>query len=132
MIRRPPRSTRTATLFPYTTLFRAQTAAGDVARRVLAELLIVGRAAAVRAFGCRGIARLRQAIVPVVDIGGAIALAVDDIADLDVRSIGGADRIRGRTRPDRGLDLCDLIDAVIDFAGQECARCVEGKEVFGV
>src|SRR3546814_21110281 len=28
MIRRPPRSTRTDTLFPYTTLFRSQAAAG--------------------------------------------------------------------------------------------------------
>src|SRR3546814_984815 len=33
MIRRPPRSTRTGTLFPYTTLFRSQMRAGrDVAR----------------------------------------------------------------------------------------------------
>src|SRR3546814_20956462 len=31
MIRRPPRSTRTDTLFPYTTLFRSQTAAADSA-----------------------------------------------------------------------------------------------------
>src|SRR3546814_9628380 len=30
MIRRPPRSTRTDTLFPYTTLFRSHTAFGDV------------------------------------------------------------------------------------------------------
>src|SRR3546814_6014766 len=29
MIRRPPRSTRTDTLFPYTTLFRSATLAGD-------------------------------------------------------------------------------------------------------
>src|SRR3546814_7999351 len=29
MIRRPPRSTRTATLFPYTTLFRSCVASGD-------------------------------------------------------------------------------------------------------
>src|SRR3546814_2670794 len=29
MIRRPPRSTRTDTLFPYTTLFRSQPALGD-------------------------------------------------------------------------------------------------------
>src|SRR3546814_4488291 len=29
MIRRPPRSTRTDTLFPYTTLFRSIVAAGD-------------------------------------------------------------------------------------------------------
>src|SRR3546814_18706490 len=30
MIRRPPRSTRTDTLFPYTTLFRSPPVAGDV------------------------------------------------------------------------------------------------------
>src|SRR3546814_8125663 len=30
MIRRPPRSTRTDTLFPYTTLFRSAAAASDV------------------------------------------------------------------------------------------------------
>src|SRR3546814_3345770 len=30
MIRRPPRSTRTDTLFPYTTLFRSVAAAGEV------------------------------------------------------------------------------------------------------
>src|SRR3546814_7870823 len=29
MIRRPPRSTRTDTLFPYTTLFRSERASGD-------------------------------------------------------------------------------------------------------
>src|SRR3546814_20206910 len=32
MIRRPPRSTRTDTLFPYTTLFRSETRAGAVHR----------------------------------------------------------------------------------------------------
>src|SRR3546814_14007509 len=32
MIRRPPRSTRTDTLFPYTTLFRSHKAIGNVAR----------------------------------------------------------------------------------------------------
>src|SRR3546814_4985820 len=30
MIRRPPRSTRTDTLFPYTTLFRSRTGVGDI------------------------------------------------------------------------------------------------------
>src|SRR3546814_11653902 len=43
MIRRPPRSTRTDTLFPYTTLFRSgRDAAADIAarleRRVLTDL----------------------------------------------------------------------------------------------
>src|SRR3546814_7100417 len=34
MIRRPPRSTRTDTLFPYTTLFRSRSAASDDDRPV--------------------------------------------------------------------------------------------------
>src|SRR3546814_3947915 len=34
MIRRPPRSTRTDTLFPYTTLFRSCTVHGDAQRRL--------------------------------------------------------------------------------------------------
>src|SRR3546814_12997845 len=37
MIRRPPRSTRTYTLFPYTTLFRSEIVAGN--RKVLAARL---------------------------------------------------------------------------------------------
>src|SRR3546814_6083254 len=42
MIRRPPRSTRTDTLFPYTTLFRSQTRlfdGGDVDEGVVAAVL---------------------------------------------------------------------------------------------
>src|SRR3546814_13269439 len=38
MIRRPPRSTRTDTLFPYTTLFRSQEKAREVALRGKAQL----------------------------------------------------------------------------------------------
>src|SRR3546814_3080986 len=34
MIRRPPRSTRTDTLFPYTTLFRSAWRTGQLARRL--------------------------------------------------------------------------------------------------
>src|SRR3546814_17091755 len=34
MIRRPPRSTRTDTLFPYTTLFRSEIVIGDLAREI--------------------------------------------------------------------------------------------------
>src|SRR3546814_16243957 len=34
MLRRPPRSTRTATLFPYTTLFRSVSLAIEVAERL--------------------------------------------------------------------------------------------------
>src|SRR3546814_16921968 len=39
MIRRPPRSTRTDTLFPYTTLFRSVRAAGDTAQPAQAQAL---------------------------------------------------------------------------------------------
>src|SRR3546814_17238044 len=38
MIRRPPRSTRTDTLFPYTTLFLS---AGDVGVRLVVEVLLI-------------------------------------------------------------------------------------------
>src|SRR3546814_5213575 len=40
MIRRPPRSTRTDTLFPYTTLFRSGVAARDVGFRLV--VVVVG------------------------------------------------------------------------------------------
>src|SRR3546814_1362196 len=39
MIRRPPRSTRTDTLFPYTTLFRSLAALGLAAFTVIATLI---------------------------------------------------------------------------------------------
>src|SRR3546814_16633973 len=42
MIRRPPRSTRTDTLFPYTTLFRSE-AVQDVLRGVEPRAALVGR-----------------------------------------------------------------------------------------
>src|SRR3546814_7053125 len=44
MIRRPPRSTRTDTLFPYTTLFRSPDAVTARGTRHLAELAAVARA----------------------------------------------------------------------------------------
>src|SRR3546814_18608062 len=54
MIRRPPRATRTATLFPYTPLFRSRRPvqprrlpSGDVVGRVRLELLLAALAAEV-------------------------------------------------------------------------------------
>src|SRR3546814_4913557 len=43
MIRRPPRSTRTDTLFPYTTLFRSSEAIGDTVSTYLFNQPVVGR-----------------------------------------------------------------------------------------
>src|SRR3546814_9027023 len=63
MIRRPPRSTRTDTLFPYTTLFRSHDEIGridgncSVLRRLdcyrPGRIHIIGEQASVRAFGNR-------------------------------------------------------------------------------
>src|SRR3546814_6623809 len=61
MIRRPPRSTRTDTLFPYTTLFRSQRSAGFSANRscrspgLVHERIIAG-AGAVRVSSWRSLA----------------------------------------------------------------------------
>src|SRR3546814_13410841 len=41
MIRRPPRSTRTDTLFPYTTLFRSAAGADPLAAALMALLLLL-------------------------------------------------------------------------------------------
>src|SRR3546814_20177397 len=50
MIRRPPRSTRTDTLFPYTTLFRSpETAGGPFLALIRCEATADGRAQAVKA-----------------------------------------------------------------------------------
>src|SRR3546814_12801337 len=46
MIRRPPRSTRTDTLFPYTTLFRSMASAADLLRYVVPACAGAGAAAA--------------------------------------------------------------------------------------
>src|SRR3546814_12961817 len=57
MIRRPPRSTRTDTLFPYTTLFRSANAQQDVDRY---QGLIAGRAISKQEYDA-AVARLRSA-----------------------------------------------------------------------
>src|SRR3546814_7828317 len=59
MIRRPPRSTRTDTLFPYTTLFRSPfaVAAAAVVQRIAGALR--ARRVAVAARGIRGAVRAR-------------------------------------------------------------------------
>src|SRR3546814_13071420 len=70
MIRRPPRSTRTDTLFPYTTLFRSQLDAGDVA---LAGRALEGQAATMQIDQ-----RLRQRQAQ----AGALGLAVQRLVHL--------------------------------------------------
>src|SRR3546814_20352302 len=61
MIRRPPRSTRTDTLFPYTTLFRSGRRRRLLLRRLLLRRLLHGLRRA-RSVGIRG-------LVTVVSVG---------------------------------------------------------------
>src|SRR3546814_1286182 len=58
MIRRPPRSTRTDTLFPYTTLFRSLHHAGELLQRerLRQEMDVAGVAVQALAEGILGIA----------------------------------------------------------------------------
>src|SRR3546814_13536370 len=60
MIRRPPRSTRTDTRFPYTTLFRSSQAVTDRFERVTQWLVLVPDAPGV----VQGVVELRMPLVP--------------------------------------------------------------------
>src|SRR3546814_11777160 len=101
MIRRPPRSTRTDTLFPYTTLFRSEGirrfAAAGVARTALdlAEPAHT-HAAILRALRLHG-GRVDRTVL--VDAGGHCAAAVADVLDRAV-AVGLAEigRASGRER----------------------------------
>src|SRR3546814_9161608 len=78
MIRRPPRSTRTDTLFPYTTLFRAPEAAlsggfGEAVRRIGQTLEHDERLN-----GAVNLYARRAAVGAVADYGGGIVTLVPD------------------------------------------------------
>src|SRR3546814_4642522 len=81
MIRRPPRSTRTDTLFPYTTLFRSHLvgAAAAVARSAPAIMLRTGIAARATGFLGGTVGRLLGAepreIIPAAIIFGGVGFA---------------------------------------------------------
>src|SRR3546814_8450769 len=69
MLRRPPRSTRTDTLFPYTTLFRSHLDA-DGKRRLFADLHA--------ALAPGGVFVLADVVQPAGDAGSAIAAELWD------------------------------------------------------
>src|SRR3546814_9994051 len=71
MLRRPPRSTRTDTLFPYTTLFRS---GHGVARLVIGLGLRVRRRAVARRVDVRGAAGEQQAVERVEHVQHLLAL----------------------------------------------------------
>src|SRR3546814_16436489 len=83
MIRRPPRSTRTDTLFPYTTLFRSDLVHRDVARPLYHHLHIL-RPGALGEFAQRVELGELRLVVGVGDAAGAeaVAEAVGDVIGL--------------------------------------------------
>src|SRR3546814_17255528 len=123
MIRRPPKSTRTDTLFPYTTLFRSQPgpvileSAGLVATRegrIGAELI---RDAPVRGGGSREGAFLPLAVIMAVEPPVAVAAA---------KEIGKRGRQRGQASESRAATrrvgpTHDRQDAKSAVLGQEGA-----------
>src|SRR3546814_18568473 len=108
MIRRPPRSTRTDTLFPYTTLFRSRP--GDHAEEGGAEDRDFGRAAG-EAAG---------------DEGGAIE---EKLAEPDARRKDAEeDEVEDVGRHDAQRDAVDPLRGeveVVDKLGDRCARVDE-------
>src|SRR3546814_5560385 len=69
MIRRPPKSTRTDTLFPYTTLFRSRAGAGCDSGRDAAVCRWAGRCALHRRRGAHGAVRRLAADRGVAGLG---------------------------------------------------------------
>src|SRR3546814_16400449 len=79
MIRRPPRSTRTDTLFPYTTLFRSLLGRGaECVRNALGGPLVVGGE--------------RDADMAIVEDGVVLAIGLLDLVET-LRDKEGADAI---------------------------------------
>src|SRR3546814_1560927 len=97
MIRRPPRSTRTDTLFPYTTLFRSidDVVAGESGRRTertvgVDDGVVVGQGVAVVAAGER---LARRHVVAVAE--GDVVVAGEGEGDAGI-ALGRRGRVVGR------------------------------------
>src|SRR3546814_5820324 len=95
MIRRPPRSTRTDTLFPYTTLFRSHqrhrvVAVGRVARDRRAADVDVGAAAVAGEHRADHLDRLAPLVLLGAGLGVLHAPDVLGVGDADVADAGEA------------------------------------------
>src|SRR3546814_11286040 len=102
MIRRPPRSTRTDTLFPYTTLFRSSDLVQGAEVATLEPLAVAGHE----------VLRDRDLAELVGDFDDAVAGA-DAERDID-RAAGGVFPLRLLAAPDR-------LDGVLDQVGERLA-----------
>src|SRR3546814_53780 len=140
MILRPPRSTRTDTLVPYTTLFRAPRCCSAACSRPAMEEAAATGAAARRTSGAPSLLVAEAELHPDLEVADGI---VDDVAadfghleplEVPQRLRGGADGVADRVveRVGRGaVDLGDGIDVARHGAvprsedgrvGNECVR----------
>src|SRR3546814_15050271 len=101
MIRRPPRSTRTDTLFPYTTLFRSQEAKVDA----ILDRLDLRSGGRLLEIGCGWGALAERAVErhDVLYTGITLSPAQAEIADARLNAVD----LSGRSR----IELCDYRDA---------------------
>src|SRR3546814_9438221 len=104
MIRRPPRSTRTDTLFPYTTLFRSIDRPADIDRAA---------AAAVRAH----LGRYLPVLVPVGLLGHPVDHAAGTAAPED-HAVGALERLD----PLDVIEVAEVLQVVADAIDKE-VRC---------
>src|SRR3546814_12694384 len=105
MIRRPPRSTRTDTLFPYTTLFRSLPAGGDPGIRA------VGRAADQVRRRDRAAGVFRAVHGGAEQVRGRRGRRRPARTGAALRPDGAAGALRGRARARTGVPLPPLPDA---------------------
>src|SRR3546814_20031462 len=92
MIRRPPRSTRTDTLFPYTTLFRSQAMRRPVPRHVMRRGIFLFRVATIRFWLDRtrwnGMSeRIRIGIVGYGNLGRGVERAIAQSPDMSLYGV---------------------------------------------
>src|SRR3546814_3222771 len=111
MIRRPPRSTRTYTLFPYTTLFRSQVGAGAVERiddpgMAAGAAVALLRAAFLAEDGVVGVGPAQllddRFLGEAVDLAGVVhALLLDHVQRIELVHVAQQDVAAGARRLDR-------------------------------
>src|SRR3546814_6446358 len=127
MIRRPPRSTRTDTLFPYTTLFRSRAEFGDVGKNRYAQGL--GEAlVSIQIVGCLG----ENGIGAGIDARyGAFQRGIDAVNGNGVCT-GNDEKVGIRAGIDGGLDAVRHFTRRDDFLAGPVAAALGANLVFNV